>query len=93
VGVLYELPVGALDRLDAKEGEGVAYRRVAVEVEVEAGDRRLPAEAYEVVVKEAKEVPPTPEYAALLVRGARERGLPEEWVARLAALRPGGDRS
>jgi gamma-glutamylcyclotransferase len=91
-GVLYEIPAGALDRLDAKEGEGLAYRRIAVEVEVEAGGRRLPAEAYEVVVKEPKEVPPTPEYAALLVRGARERGLPEEWVARLAALRPGADR-
>jgi hypothetical protein len=28
-------------------------------------------------------VPATPEYAALLVRGARERGLPKEYVARL----------
>jgi gamma-glutamylcyclotransferase len=83
-GALYELPTGALDRLDAKEGEGFAYRRVAVEVE--AGGRRLAAEAYEVAVREPNEVPPTPEYAVLLVRAARERGLPEEWVARLAAL-------
>ena len=83
-GALYELPAGALDRLDAKEGEGFAYRRVAVEVE--AGGRRLAAEAYEVAVREPNEVPPTPEYAALVVRAARERGLPEGWVARLAAL-------
>jgi gamma-glutamylcyclotransferase len=86
-GALYELPAGTLDRLDAKEGEGWAYRRVGVEVE--AGRRRVAAEAYEVADREPVEVPPTPEYAALLVRGARERGLPEEWVARLAALTGG----
>jgi gamma-glutamylcyclotransferase (GGCT)/AIG2-like uncharacterized protein YtfP len=89
-GALYEVPAGTLDRLDAKEGEGIAYRRVAVEVE--AGGRRLTAEAYEVARREPVEVPPTPEYAALLVRGSRERGLPEEWTARLAALMAGARR-
>jgi gamma-glutamylcyclotransferase len=83
-GALYEIPAGRLDLLDAKEGEGIAYRRVAVEVD--AGGRRLAAEAYEVAVKEPTELPPTPEYAALLLRGARERGLPEAWLTRLAAL-------
>ena len=81
-GVLYEVPDGALDRLDAKEGEGWAYRRIAVRVEADgAGPRE--AEAYEVVHKEPHELPPTPEYAALLARGARERGLPEAYLGRL----------
>lgn len=81
-GGLYDVPDGTLDRLDAKEGEGWAYRRIAVPVEAEDG-RRLEAEAYEVIHKEPQEVLATPEYAALLLRGARERGLPEEYVARL----------
>ena len=81
-GGLYDVPDGTLDRLDAKEGEGWAYRRIAVPVEAEDG-RRLEAEAYEVIHKEPQEVLPTPEYAALLLRGARERELPEEYVARL----------
>ena len=80
-GALYELPDGMLDGLDGKEGEGWAYRRTAVEVE--HGGRRVAAEAYEVLEKEPDEVPPTRQYAELLLYGARERGLPEEYVARL----------
>jgi gamma-glutamylcyclotransferase len=87
-GVLYEVPDGTLDRLDAKEGEGWAYRRVALRVETDDG-RPLDVEAYEVIDKEPREVPATPEYAALLLRGARERGLPEGYVERvLACLAP-----
>lgn len=81
-GAMYDLPDGTLDRLDAKEGAGWAYRRITVRVEAPDG-RPLEAEAYQVIDKEPQEVPPTPEYAAVLVRGARERGLPEEYVARL----------
>jgi gamma-glutamylcyclotransferase len=81
-GVLYEVPDGTLDRLDAKEGAGWAYRRTTVRVEAADG-RPLEAEAYEVIEKEPREVPATAEYAALLARGARERGLPEEYVSRL----------
>jgi gamma-glutamylcyclotransferase len=80
-GALYELPDGELDRLDAKEGAGFAYARR--QVRVEADGRAVSAEAYEAVEKEPDEVRPTREYAALLPRGARERGLPEGWVKRL----------
>jgi gamma-glutamylcyclotransferase len=87
-GVLYEVPEGTLDLLDAKEGEGWAYRRVALRVEAEDG-RPLAAEAYEVIDKEPEEVPATPEYVALLLRAARERRLPEDYVERvLACLAP-----
>ena len=36
---------------------------------------------YEVIDKDPEAPPATPEYAALVLRGARERGLPEEWLA------------
>jgi gamma-glutamylcyclotransferase len=81
-GAVYELPNGKLDLLDAKEGEGWAYRRTTVRVHAADG-RPLQAEAYEVIEKEREEVPPAPEYADLLVRGARERGLPQDYLARL----------
>jgi gamma-glutamylcyclotransferase (GGCT)/AIG2-like uncharacterized protein YtfP len=80
-GALYELDAAALDRLDAKEGAGFAYRRVPVTVEL--GGERLPALAYAVIDKEPAELPCTPAYAELLVTGARERGLPADYVARL----------
>ena len=74
-GALYDLPDGELERLDAKEGAGHAYRRRAVDVEQD-GQMRA-AVAYEVIDKEPNEVPPTRQYLELLRSGARERGLPE----------------
>jgi gamma-glutamylcyclotransferase (GGCT)/AIG2-like uncharacterized protein YtfP len=82
-GALYELPDDALELLDAKEGEGIAYRRREVRVEHDGGARE--AIAYEVIDREPEEVPCTPEYARLLVEGARERGLPEPWRRELQA--------
>lgn len=73
-GALYEVEERELDRLDEKEGAGMAYRRRIVTV---FHDRReCVAQAYEVIEKEAVEVPPTLEYLALLEGGARDRGLP-----------------
>jgi gamma-glutamylcyclotransferase (GGCT)/AIG2-like uncharacterized protein YtfP len=83
-GALYELPEGVLDRLDAKEGTGFAYRRVELDVVLGAESRR--AFAYEVIEKEPREVPPTRRYAAQLLEAARERGLPDEYVERLERL-------
>ena len=79
-GVLYELPLG-LGELDAKEGAGFAYRRRELEVRLDG----LPvvAVAYEVMQKEPAEVPPRPDYMEVLVTGAREHGLPEEYIAEL----------
>jgi gamma-glutamylcyclotransferase len=86
-GGLYEAPETAFDELDRKEGAGFAYRRRAVEVSVE-GELR-PAVVYEVIHKEADAPPATPEYASIVLRGARERGLPEDWLATLEAVLAG----
>jgi NAD-dependent oxidoreductase involved in siderophore biosynthesis len=75
-GALYDVP--DLDRLDAKEGAGFAYRRIEVEPMLDA--QPVTAVAYEVIDKEEEEITPSPEYVALLVDGARERGLPEQYV-------------
>jgi gamma-glutamylcyclotransferase len=76
-GVLYELPLG-VGELDAKEGEGFAYRRR--EVEVLHNRSPFVAVAYEVMQKEPAEVPPRRDYVDLLVTGAREHGLPEHYI-------------
>ncbi len=76
-------PDGALEALDADEGEGIAYRRR--EVQVEHGGAGREALAYEVIDKEPEEVACTPEYARLLVEGARERRLPDAWRRELQA--------
>ena len=80
-GALYELPDEALEQLDAKEGEGIAYRRRTATVEL--ADEPLEAVLYEVIEPEPREIAPTAEYAELLLEAAAERGLPEEYVGRL----------
>ena len=80
-GALYELPDESLARLDEKEGAGFAYRRIEVEPVID-GARRA-AVAYEVIDKEPEEVPCAPEYAAGVLAGARERGLPDAYVREL----------
>ena len=84
-GALYEVEEADLDGLDAKEGVGMAYRRVDVDVVTDG--RPLEAVAYEVIDKEPAEVPCTEAYRELLVAGARERGLSAGWVAHLEQLR------
>ena len=83
-GALYELRGDALDRLDVKEGEGFAYRRR--EVAVELRSERLAAWLYEVIDKEPESVPCRPDYRELLVAAARARGLPDDYVAALSGL-------
>jgi argininosuccinate synthase len=83
-GGLWELPGGALDALDGKEGAGFAYRRRRVRVSGPGGPAA--AEAYEVIDKDRSAPPATAAYAALVMAGARERGLPESWLARLEGV-------
>jgi gamma-glutamylcyclotransferase (GGCT)/AIG2-like uncharacterized protein YtfP len=80
-GALYELPDGEVKRLDAKEFEGEAYRRREVEVEHDGELRR--AQTYEVIDKTTAEIEPAPAYAAAILRGMAERGLPDGWQWRV----------
>jgi gamma-glutamylcyclotransferase len=83
-GAAYDAPEAALMALDRKEGAGFAYQRRHVEVEL-AGELRS-AVTYEVIDKDAHVPPATPEYTSLVLRGARQRGLPDEWLATLDAV-------
>ena len=84
-GALYELSAADLDALDEKEfAPQGGYRRRTVEVE--ANGERHEAVTYEVVEKAPHELAPKQEYIDLLVRGAQERGLPEDWITVLREL-------
>ncbi len=86
-GAAYDPPPDALEQLDLKEGAGFAYRRVGVRVSLHR--EMLEAMAYEVIDKDWKAPPATPEYTEVVLRGARERGLPEEWLVTLRAVLSG----
>jgi gamma-glutamylcyclotransferase len=79
-GVLWELPLG-LGELDAKEAAGNAYRRRSAEVLLDGEPRQ--AAVYEVISKEPEELSPPREYIDAMLTGAREHGLPKNWLLRI----------
>jgi cation transport regulator ChaC len=84
-GALYAVSPTELEALDRKEFvAGSGYRRRDVEVELDGA--RVAAAAYEVVDKARDELTPRLDYLALMLEGARERGLPEAWIAELEGL-------
>jgi cation transport regulator ChaC len=84
-GGLYLLTPGDCDRLDRTEGVHVGvYRRVPVDV---AAGRGLRVRAF--TYRSSLTAPgrkASPRYLGLLLDGAREHGLPDEWVRFLEGL-------
>lgn len=80
-GALYELAHAHLPDLDRFEG---GYERVTVEVVRREGGL-VEAVTYRSTLRVEGWLP-FDWYHAHLVRGAREHGLPEDWIARLEAL-------
>jgi gamma-glutamylcyclotransferase (GGCT)/AIG2-like uncharacterized protein YtfP len=91
-GVLYEIDAAGLAALDDKEGNGWAYQRRQVRVGLGADARRLDAHAYAVIAPEQDEVSPARPYLQGLLDAGRARGLPEAYVAELAARHAVPDR-
>ncbi|MDX1648738.1 MAG: gamma-glutamylcyclotransferase family protein [Myxococcota bacterium] len=80
-GVLYDLPRVQLETLDRFEG---GYERLEIEVKrLEGG--LVAAVTYRSTLR-VEDWLPFDWYHAHLVQGAREHGLPAEWIARLEAL-------
>ena len=86
-GVLYAVDEAHLEALDGKEFHGTGYRRR--HVEVRCAGARCRAVTYEVIEKEPGHLAPRADYVDLLVAGAVERGLPEDWVQRLPDMAKG----
>lgn len=82
-GVLYEVEASDLERLDEHEGVPVGYRRGAVSVVANDGRER---EAAVYLANRTGRFTPRKEYMDFLLRGAREHGLPQEWVRHLESM-------
>jgi gamma-glutamylcyclotransferase (GGCT)/AIG2-like uncharacterized protein YtfP len=85
LGALYELEQDRLEPLDRKESLGSGYEHLDVVVLTSDGISHR-AMAYSVIAKEPAEVRPSLAYVQGLVQGARERSLPEDYIASLQAL-------
>src|SRR3954470_13695819 len=80
-GVLFEIPPAAQEAVLRKEGVATGLSQ-EVEVTVQTGAGAVPAKAF--VARPEKRGAPgfaSARLLAYLVEGARERGLPESWIA------------
>jgi AIG2-like family len=83
-GCVWDIPVAERAALDSREGVPNAYRPLTVTLSTARGDIR--AFTYTVAEKEPDPVPPTADYAQLILNAARERNLPHDYRAQLNAL-------
>jgi hypothetical protein len=83
-GVLHLLTLKEAERLDWTEGVHAGfYHRIPVEVHAE-GNERVPAFTYR-STRGTTGRKPSPRYMGLLLTGAREHSLPDEWLLFLEA--------
>ena len=82
-GVPYKINDGAFRALDRFEGAPQHYRRI--EVSVTAGDgQKIAAQAF-IATKVDKGLRPASHYLKTILDGAREHGLPEEYLKKIQA--------
>ena len=83
-GALYDVDDACLATLDEYEGVPRSYRREAVRVFDDQGVRRE-AQAY--VANQTGAFAPSRQYLSIIVEGARDHGLPEEYIESIRAVR------
>lgn len=94
-GALWLIDAAGSRALDEHEGlfrVPPAYRRITVEVTTPAGDV-VRCRSYAVVDPDPAGFPPSPAFKQTLLRGARQIGLPEAYIARLEAIPHNGRES
>jgi len=79
-GLIYKVTAKDMETLDAMEGRGKAYERMAATVRFLDG-RTVEAETYYVINKQPY-IKPSEEYLALLLNAAKKHKFPAEYVER-----------
>ena len=65
------------------------YRPIQVIVET-AGGERVNCRSYELLKLSATDLRPSPQYHDVILRGARQNGLPQDYLVRLEAIETNG---
>lgn len=87
-GVLYKINEGAFRALDRFEGAPQHYRRI--EVNVTSGNgQKVAAQAF-IATKVDRGLRPAPHYLKTILDGAREHGLPEDYLQKIQAAAEAG---
>ena len=91
-GAIWQINISESDALDRQEGvyaNPQGYHRLDVTVESTDG-RSIECRTYQVTVREALNIPPSPAYKDTLVRGAKYCKLPADYQALIANIQDNG---
>merc|ERR1711936_529450 len=88
-GVLWELNMEHLETLDRQEGVPNVYNRKMVEVELEDGSS-AEAVTYFLIKPEEEDKRPSYVYKNVILRGAEEHNIPEEYLEKLRGIEDNG---
>lgn len=83
-GGLYEISESDLNALDKKEGNGKNYQRI--ECDAVADRQSYHAFSYVVIDKASNAIPTSIAYRDTILQGARELGLPDDYISKIANL-------
>lgn len=83
-GVVFQIPVEQVSALDVAEGVGNGYKRVS-QFSVSTNDGAISAVTY-IAGRTRQGLRPYDWYLQLVVAGARQNGLPEQYIAMLARV-------
>jgi cation transport regulator ChaC len=87
-GVLYKIPEAAFRNLDRFEGVPEHYRRIEVKV-TDGSESKVPAQAY-IASRGDSGLQPAPHYLKVILEGAKEHGLPAEYIEKIKAVAQAG---
>jgi len=91
-GAIWQINISESDALDRQEGVHAnpqGYHRLDITVE-SADGRSIECRTYQVTVREALNIPPSPAYKETLVRGAKYCELPADYQTLIANIKDNG---
>lgn len=92
-GVVYEVDDELLKLFDRKEGHPTYYCRKQCQIQALDGEQLVVGWVYMATKTEPRLVPPTQEYKAIVMEGARFWGLPDRWLCFLESAPQGQNQS
>ncbi|XP_078687649.1 gamma-glutamylcyclotransferase-like [Branchiostoma floridae x Branchiostoma belcheri] len=91
-GAVWQISVKNLEALNRQEGvkgnDQGKYRPVELSVETSSGEH-LTCRSYQ-IIDTSQPKPPSPQYMEVLLGGARQQGLPEEYIRELSVVQTNG---
>jgi len=89
-GCVWTMSTKDVSSLNDQEGVSMGiYKPIEVQVETPEGEK-LTCRTYYLLIRDSEDKRPSPQYLGVIIKGAEENSLPEDYLARLKAIEHNG---